>query len=150
MKKLVLIPLILLAGLSAGAKNLSEQDTVKVAQDSFQVEQDKVHDIQQNLRLKGASYTWKKYFKGFGYKVMTFTFSDYYNLLTIKCEYIPTEITCPQSWGEGDIYTRTFSYEVENNEVVVAKYGHLVISDDAKYLTPFPFNGSLSLRLERV
>lgn len=144
MKKLVIIPLILLAGLSAEAKNLSEQDSVKIAQDSFQVIQDKVHDIQQNLQLKGATYSVKKYDEILGYYFITAKFGEYDNSLTVTID-----VVGPQSWGAPNgTNSRTFSYEVKNNEVIVAKYGRLVISDDAKYLTQYPFDG-LPLRLAR-
>ncbi|GEM_PF-6546462 len=147
-KNLVLIGLVLLftASCAVGSKKSAQltQETDSTTAGIFS------YNIAHS-QFAGAQYAYrtstKQHWRGFNSLTeksrmlptininASMSFSSDYNLVTIRVETKPVGTSAPEDFGFGDIYTRTFRYEVRDNELIIDKKITYNISSDYKVLT---------------
>ena len=147
-KNLVLIGLVLLftASCAVGSKKSTQSAQVTDTTSAGIFSNNMAYS-----QFAGAQYTYrtstKQHWRGFNSLTeksrmlptininASMSFSSDYNLVTIRIETKPVGISAPEDFGFGDIYTRTFRYDVRDNELIIDKTLTYNISPDYKVLT---------------
>lgn len=143
MNKLIVVSAFLLLCPTVNAKGLAEDDSTQVV---------KIQPLENGAKLSGATFAWQQsstaHWRGFksfrdvspnyGGTVMTyvtFSFSEYLNLVTVRVETVPVVSSSPDSRQSADIYTKNYTYELKGSQVIIDGVVVYDLSEDGRFLT---------------